>query len=85
MDTGRAAHSAGEEIPAPVPAPGPGEVLIRVYAASVNPVDWKIRRGGYASRDKLPITMGRDASGMVRCDGAACELASDLGPGSPYL
>lgn len=27
----------------------------------------------------------RDASGMVRCDGAACELASDLGPGSPYL
>jgi NADPH:quinone reductase-like Zn-dependent oxidoreductase len=30
---------------APRPAPGPGEVLLRVRAAGVNPVDWKIRSG----------------------------------------
>ena len=30
---------------APVPEPGPGEVLVQVNAASVNPVDWKIRDG----------------------------------------
>jgi len=43
------------------PAPGEGEVLIRVSAASVNPVDWKTRRGS----DTLPKVLGRDASGTV--------------------
>ena len=32
-----------EEVP--IPQPGKGEVLVRVAAASVNPVDWKIREG----------------------------------------
>ena len=30
---------------APLPETGPNEILIRVYAAGVNPVDWKIREG----------------------------------------
>lgn len=49
-----------------VPAPGPGEILIQVEAASVNPVDYKIRSGEFkpAGLD-VPLTLGRDVSGVV--------------------
>ncbi|MEU5978975.1 NADP-dependent oxidoreductase [Streptomyces sp. NPDC047315] len=53
--------------PAPDPHPGSGEIRIRVAAASVNPVDWKVRSG--AVRDVLPVDLpaipGRDAVGVV--------------------
>ncbi len=55
-----------EEVP--LPEPGPREVLIRVHAAGVNPVDCKRRRGVIGSRDDLPLIPGYDVSGMV----AAC-------------
>jgi NADPH:quinone reductase-like Zn-dependent oxidoreductase len=44
----------------------PGEILIRIGAASVNPVDYKIRRGGYPkiTAAQLPITLGRDICGV---------------------
>jgi NADPH:quinone reductase-like Zn-dependent oxidoreductase len=45
------------------PEPGDGEVLIRVRAASVNPVDWKNRRG--VAETQLPAVLGRDVSGTV--------------------
>ncbi|MEU0287379.1 NADP-dependent oxidoreductase [Streptomyces sp. NPDC052492] len=52
---------------APDPTPGPGEIRIRVAAASVNPVDWKVRSG--AVRGLLPVDLpavpGRDAVGVV--------------------
>jgi NADPH:quinone reductase-like Zn-dependent oxidoreductase len=54
------------------PEPGEGEVLIRVRAASVNPIDWKYRRG-FAERE-LPAVLGNDVSGTVeisRGDGFA--------------
>jgi len=54
----------------PVPVPQDDEILVRIHAASVNPVDYKIRAGGYRAVDqsKLPFPMGRDASGVVeRC------------------
>jgi NADPH:quinone reductase-like Zn-dependent oxidoreductase len=45
------------------PEPGDGQVLIRVKAASVNPTDWKARRG--LSETRLPAVLGRDVSGTV--------------------
>jgi NADPH:quinone reductase-like Zn-dependent oxidoreductase len=50
------------------PEPGDGEVLIRVLAASVNPIDWKYRRG-FAPRE-LPTILGNDVSGTVELSGA---------------
>jgi NADPH:quinone reductase-like Zn-dependent oxidoreductase len=58
----------------PVPEPRAGELLIRVEAASLNPVDWKIRSGKYplVKEDKLPFVLGRDFSGtVVHSDDAA--------------
>jgi NADPH:quinone reductase-like Zn-dependent oxidoreductase len=45
------------------PEPGDGEVLIAVRAASINPIDWKIRRG--SSERQLPAVLGNDVSGTV--------------------
>jgi NADPH:quinone reductase-like Zn-dependent oxidoreductase len=45
------------------PEPGDGEVLIRVHAASMNPVDWKYRRGFVEK--PLPALLGNDVSGTV--------------------
>jgi NADPH:quinone reductase-like Zn-dependent oxidoreductase len=50
------------------PEPGEGEVLIRVRAASVNPVDWKRRRA--LPEDQLPAVLGNDVSGTVEESGA---------------
>ncbi len=46
------------------PEPGPTEVLVRVTAAGVNPVDWKVRtRGGFLGEP--PFTVGWDVAGVV--------------------
>jgi NADPH:quinone reductase-like Zn-dependent oxidoreductase len=52
--------------------PDAGQVLVAVEAASVNPVDFKIRSGKYPSvkDDRLPYTLGRDFSGVVEKCGA---------------
>ena len=58
----------------PVPEPRAGELLIRVEAASLNPVDYEIRGGKYplVKDDKLPFVLGRDFSGtVVHSDDAA--------------
>ena len=46
-----------------VPRPGDGEVLVRVNAASVNPIDWKVRRGKHDV--PLPAVLGVDFSGAI--------------------
>lgn len=53
----------------PDPQPGPGQVLVRVHAAGVNPVETYIRSGGYARRPQLPYTPGADAGGIVEAVG----------------
>jgi NADPH:quinone reductase-like Zn-dependent oxidoreductase len=52
---------------APMPEPGRGEVLVRVVASSVNPVDWKIREGKLDAmfHYKFPLVLGWDVSGIV--------------------
>jgi NADPH:quinone reductase-like Zn-dependent oxidoreductase len=55
----------------PVPTAGPGEVLIRVRAAGLNPVDYKVRRGvGRVFHLDLPLVAGSELSGVVEAVGA---------------
>ncbi|HEX7544355.1 MAG TPA: alcohol dehydrogenase catalytic domain-containing protein, partial [Candidatus Limnocylindrales bacterium] len=54
----------------PNPAPGPGQVLVRIHAAGVNPVDHYIRKGAYARRPTLPYTPGVDAAGTIEARGS---------------
>jgi NADPH:quinone reductase-like Zn-dependent oxidoreductase len=54
------------------PTPGSGQLLVRVQAASVNPLDWKIRRGElrFVMPQKFPWVPGYDAAGVVEEIGA---------------
>ena len=66
------------------PEPGDGEVLIRVAAVSVNPVDWKYRRR--RAEGALPMVLGRDVSGTVEVSrsgafGEGDDVFADVGGG----
>src|SRR5690349_19232380 len=54
-------------IDVPQPSPGPGQILVRVHAAGLNPVDFKTRAGALKiiHRYRLPIVMGNELSGVV--------------------
>lgn len=54
----------------PVPTPGPREVLVRVAAAAVNPIDTYIRAGTVAMALPFPFVVGCDLAGMVVAVGA---------------
>jgi NADPH:quinone reductase-like Zn-dependent oxidoreductase len=64
----------------PVPSPGPGEVLVKVAAASINPIDWKMRSGYLRGivQIALPRALGRDCAGTIVAMG---EGVSDLAVG----
>jgi NADPH:quinone reductase-like Zn-dependent oxidoreductase len=90
MQAFRIHHFGGPEVlqreSIEIPQPGPGEVLVRVAAASVNPVDYKTRSGRYplVREDRLPYTLGRDFAGVVQAgDGTAEAGGQDDGTLQP--
>ena len=62
----------------PDPVAGPGEVLVDIFAASVNGADWKVRGGKYSRITEFPYILGRDFSGIVSALG---EGVDDLSVG----
>src|SRR5271165_3711585 len=54
--------------------PGPGQVVVRIHAAGVNPVETYIRAGAYAVKPKLPYTPGNDGAGVVEAIGEGVKL-----------
>ena len=64
----------------PRPRPGRGEVLVRVRAAGLNPVDFKTRQGALRTiqRYRLPVVMGNELAGVVEACG---EGATRFAPG----
>ncbi len=61
-----------ETLELPIPEVRRGEMLLKIKAAGVNPVDWKIRQGLLQSRmpHTLPIVLGWDAAGVIEKTGA---------------
>ena len=62
-----------EDVPRPEPAAG--EVLVKVHATSVNPIDWKVRAGhlrGFREYP-LPFILGWDVSGVIESVGAGAD------------
>lgn len=48
----------------PVPIPGPKDVLIKITAAALNPVDWKIQALGFVI-ESYPWVGGQDGAGII--------------------
>lgn len=49
----------------PIPKPGPNQVLVKLFAAPINPSDLAILKGSYASPKPLPLSPGNEGSGLV--------------------
>jgi NADPH:quinone reductase-like Zn-dependent oxidoreductase len=71
-----------EDVPDPVA--GEGQVLVRVAASSVNPIDYKVRSGAMKAYWplELPAILGRDISGIVRAVG---DRVSGFKPGDKVM
>lgn len=66
------------------PAAGKGQISVRVLAASINPIDWKMRRGMLASvlPIKFPRILGRDCAGEAEGGGLLAGVADPRGDGT---
>src|SRR3954463_5510464 len=79
LDSANTSPALREDLPEPTPADN--EVLVRVHASSVNPVDNGIAAGmlaGMGVEHQYPVTLGRDYAGVVEQAGTA---VSSYGPG----
>src|SRR6059058_1316256 len=67
--------------PVNIPEPVDDEVLVRVVAASVNPVDYKIREGKYPAvrETDLPKILGRDLAGTIEALGTRAHYMLSIG------
>ena len=57
----------------PNPVADPGEVVVDIYAASINGADWKVRSGKIEPKTNFPYVLGRDFSGAVSAVGDSVE------------
>ncbi len=62
----------------PTPEPVEGEVLVRIQAAGVNPVETYVRAGEYTELPALPYTPGGDGAGVVEPGGPRVYVAGSL-------
>jgi alcohol dehydrogenase len=62
----------------PVPTAGTGEILVKVRAASINPVDWKVWKGEFGKKVLGPV-VGYDVSGVVEAIGPETETTLKVG------
>lgn len=71
----------------PTPSPGPTEVLVRVHATSVNPVELFVRSGAFPLLGDPPFTLGWDVSGVVEAvdPGVSRFKVGDEVYGMPYF
>ncbi|WP_294393334.1 NADP-dependent oxidoreductase [uncultured Sphingomonas sp.] len=71
--------------PSAIPQPQDDEVLVRVAAASINPVDYKTREGKFPAvqEDDLPIILGRDLAGTIEAVGTRAHYM--LSKGEPVF
>ena len=60
----------------PKPTPSKGEVLLKVHAASLNPVD--VKRGAFGIKEDYPIVTGYDVAGVIEAIGGDASEAASL-------
>src|SRR5260221_3019364 len=61
----------------PDPTPKAGEVLVRVKASAVNPLDGIVRMGYFPIATKPPLILGEEASGLTERDGAGFKAGAE--------
>lgn len=49
-----------------IPEPGPGEVLVKLEASALNPLDVKIPKSGFFEITKYPVVLGEEGAGVVQ-------------------
>ena len=70
MSTQKALYIPSKQAPmqigeAPIYTPGPTDLLVKIMAVGLNPVDWKIQTNGGLPLDSYPVVLGEDVAGDI--------------------